>query len=335
MAEKEEGPKLPLISESEFLDIVKEKFIHTDNKLTRLLSEHSYIVLTNTSEKLQHGYRAAQSAFEESFSRPGTEMYKQTLEQRKRFTGPLYFNEKGYPLWKAGYEKADVRECFHFPTQLLENKQAINWPSITFKSSVLDISLYLKEICDLTLEHYFGFIPGYNSLVRESDEDLSVSHLFRYPNANQYGFSDKNQGDDLICNEHIDKSLFVAEICPSVPGLEVFDLKLKKWIMVEKLLNRESDIILFPGAAAALLSKRLNPIKAQFQGCLHRVRKNENRSRFCLIFEQKFKHYMNEATDPFFTKRECHTWNKKDCFLSSAREENSTQIDYFFLYSGR
>lgn len=54
----------------------------------------------------------------------------------------------------------------------------------------------------------------------DSDDDFSVSYALRYPNE----FADPAlEKEDLTVGEHVDPSLFVAEPCCGVEGLEICD----------------------------------------------------------------------------------------------------------------
>lgn len=54
----------------------------------------------------------------------------------------------------------------------------------------------------------------------DSDDDFSVSYALRYPNEFADPALDK---EDLTVGEHVDPSLFVAEPCCGVEGLEICD----------------------------------------------------------------------------------------------------------------
>ncbi|CAN0142633.1 unnamed protein product, partial [Laminaria digitata] len=63
-------------------------------------------------------------------------------------------------------------------------------------------------------------------------DDFSVSYALHYPNE----FADPAlETEDLTVGEHVDPSLFVAEPCCGVEGLEILDRASKSWLPVEAL----------------------------------------------------------------------------------------------------
>lgn len=241
----------------------------------------------------------------------------------------MYCNEREVPLWRVGYERTSVRECFRFPavysvghgdetatckyrspesSQGYEYLQATVFPSQDFKHKLCKLSMYMKRICDKALETSFGIIPPRRSFTGTCEtslqQDLSILHSFRYPNidsssdhANVDAVQFKPQTKELLVKEHEDKSLFVAEFVPEVDGLEVYDTFSRKWLTFstsKEQVRAGEWIIVFAGTAASKLN-HLYRHEMPLQPCLHRVRKCDDQSRFCVLFEQKYADYVEEA----------------------------------------
>lgn len=82
---------------------------------------------------------------------------------------------------------------------------------------------------------------------------------------------------------HVDPSLMVLEPCPDIPGLEVYDKALARWIEVEDVCIPGAEWVLFGGRCLQRLTG------GAIEACTHRVRADaRGRRRFCFIYEQKY-----------------------------------------------
>ncbi|CAM9332180.1 unnamed protein product [Ectocarpus sp. 12 AP-2014] len=129
----------------------------------------------------------------------------------------------------------------------------------------------------------------------DSHDDFSVSYALRYPNE----FADPAlEQEDLTVGEHVDPSLFVAEPCCGVEGLEICDRASGSWLPVEavcaglgsdggrSLAAAEGrELILFGGKALERATE------GRVLGAPHRVRRGDLGRRHCFIYEQKYAEF--------------------------------------------
>eukprot|EP00904_Undaria_pinnatifida_P000552 jgi/Undpi1/10498/HiC_scaffold_29.g12948.m1 len=129
----------------------------------------------------------------------------------------------------------------------------------------------------------------------EGSDDFSVSYALHYPNE----FADPAlEKEDLTVGEHVDPSLFVAEPCCGVEGLEILDRASESWLPVEGLCAglgangnhslKEAEgreLVLFGGKALERATE------ARVQGAPHRVRRGRLGRRYCFIYEQKYAEF--------------------------------------------
>eukprot|EP00752_Nemacystus_decipiens_P018464 g16554.t1 len=129
----------------------------------------------------------------------------------------------------------------------------------------------------------------------DADDDFSVSYALHYPNE----FADPAlEDEDLTVGEHVDPSLFVAEPCCGVEGLEIRDRSSGSWLPVEalcaglgsngtrNLADAEGrEIILFGGKALERATG------GRVRGAPHRVRRGDLGRRYCFIYEQKYAEF--------------------------------------------
>ncbi|CAM9825273.1 unnamed protein product [Discosporangium mesarthrocarpum] len=144
----------------------------------------------------------------------------------------------------------------------------------------------------------------------EGEGDFSVSYALHYPNKHcDPALVEKG----LTVGEHVDPSLFVAEPCCGVAGLEIKDRASGRWLEVEALCagllaghgggigmsgseGREGrspakgrELILFGGKALEQATG------GRVRGAPHRVRRGDER-RFCFIYEQKYAEFFPPPT---------------------------------------
>lgn len=204
-----------------------------------------------------------------------------------------------------------------------------------FQEENLSVIRLLKEVCDRALELSVGLLPGRSCFSDPSydKEDLCTTHAFQYPNIKGDGFSPQLPG--ILVKEHTDKSMFVAEFCPLVRGLEIFDPFTKEWFMAEDCLSPGKDLIVFAGEAIASLKHLLKfPIGMSItssnlldlthssllffiEPCLHRVVESPGLVRHCFIFEQKYADYMLAGKEQLFSRQQLQTWNSSVLTLQS------------------
>ncbi|CAM9567290.1 unnamed protein product [Scytosiphon promiscuus] len=129
----------------------------------------------------------------------------------------------------------------------------------------------------------------------DAGEDFSVSYALRYPNE----FADPALvEEDLTVGEHVDPSLYVAEPCCGVEGLEIQDRASGRWLPVEAVCAGLGDgssrslaaaegreLILFGGKALERATE------ARVRGAPHRVRRGDLGRRHCFIYEQKYAEF--------------------------------------------
>ena len=88
---------------------------------------------------------------------------------------------------------------------------------------------FLEDVCDrclsMSLSEHITTPAG-------EEDNKSVSYAVHYPNDEE---SLKHAAGDMNIGAHVDPSLFVAEPCTDVDGLEVQDQATQEWIKVEKL----------------------------------------------------------------------------------------------------
>ncbi|CAM9365519.1 unnamed protein product [Choristocarpus tenellus] len=142
----------------------------------------------------------------------------------------------------------------------------------------------------------------------EQEEDFSVSYALHYPNDHCDPALVK---EGLTVGEHVDPSLFVAEPCCGVAGLEIKDQASGRWIEVEALCaglgvdqnvsisrgeGRDTpspkaggELILFGGKALERATG------GKVRGAVHRVRRGDQQ-RFCFIYEQKYGEFFPPPT---------------------------------------
>jgi len=288
------------------------------------MSKHSFVVLTDYFDGIK--------AYDEFMLEFRQFLLSNSFEVKKHLTGPVYTNERGMPMWNVGYEKAQVRESWRFPTACLsqagyEFVDSTSWPDASFKEKNLRLINLLKGVCDRALELAVGLIPERKSFSCPSHdkEDMCTTHAFQYPNGKENGFSPQLPG--ILVKEHTDKSMFVAEFCPLVRGLEIYDTDSRQWYMAEDYLSPEKDLILFAGEALANLKHLLIlPIEP----CLHRVVESPGLVRECFIFEQKYVDYINAAKEKKFTKKDVKIWNEQVLKMSQHSEiEDDVRIGLY------
>ncbi|CAM9938434.1 unnamed protein product, partial [Hapterophycus canaliculatus] len=132
----------------------------------------------------------------------------------------------------------------------------------------------------------------------DGGEDFSVSYALRYPNE----FADPALvEEDLTVGEHVDPSLYVAEPCCGVEGLEIRDRASGRWLPVEAVCAGLGDegsnssrslaaaegreLVLFGGKALERATE------ARVRGAPHRVRRGDLGRRHCFIYEQKYAEF--------------------------------------------
>ena len=179
--------------------------------------------------------------------------------------GTVYANERGLPMFRRGYERQEhVRECFRVPVQ----EEGQPWPSSQTKVCWRRVITRFQAVADALLE---AVAPGH-----ERGEDFSLAYCFRY------GVDDggANGGsDDTLVGEHADVSLVVVEPVARVPGLEVYDLCLKRWVCVESVCVPGKELVVFVGRALSA--------KTGLPALKHRVVKS-GKARTSFLFEQKY-----------------------------------------------
>ena len=109
-------------------------------------------------------------------------------------------------------------------------------------------------------------------------DDYSLAYSFLY-GADDGG---ANGGDaQTLVGEHCDVSLVVVEPVSQVPGLQVYDTKLRTWLGVEGKATPGKELVLFGGNAFAHATG--------IPACRHRVVKaRPPRPRHVFLYEQKY-----------------------------------------------
>jgi hypothetical protein len=158
------------------------KALHTADghrSLLELLRRHTYVILTDVGEGValwQQVERDLQRFFLET-----------RVEDKPRFTGDVYVNERGVPMWHCGYELAEdlVRECFRVHVQaesssLLASSPPLHWPTASFRRHWAALRLFCQAVCDQALSVALGSASADDA--RRLGSDFSVSYALHYPN---------------------------------------------------------------------------------------------------------------------------------------------------------
>eukprot|EP00903_Cladosiphon_okamuranus_P013737 g12788.t1 len=305
-----------------------------------LMEKHGFVVLTETG--------AIRKAYLE-FMKLLKAFFEGDADWKESCKGGVYFNERGIPMWHAGYERCGrVREAFRVPAASPSPLPQHSWPCPRLHRSWLTVLHLLQRVCHRALTLALGRPvlgappPPVNSRraqaaaaggepgkVGEEEEDkqeeaaaestrsaggggdggggggdggdssdeadFSVSYALYYPNE----FADPAlEEDDLTVGEHVDPSLFVAEPCCGVEGLEIRDRSTGSWLPVEalcaglggnggrSLADAEGrELILFGGKALERATE------GRVRGAPHRVRRGDLGRRYCFIYEQKYSEF--------------------------------------------
>ncbi|CAI5725707.1 unnamed protein product [Peronospora effusa] len=237
-------------------------------RFLEMMERHSFVVLTELGEMLEHIHDQVLQNLETFFT-SDDEGWKNRCTSKY-----IYRNEHGKPFWYAGYEHTSVRDCFRVACG---DMSRLVWPSTEFHTNWLLLQRRMQRICDRALSLTLGYDiePCHVRL----DKDFSVCYGLHYPNIEGSG---QSATENVF--EHVDPSLYVVEPVPSVEGLDVYDPHSKQWLKTEKLCVPGKEMVLFGGHALNQTTQGRIP------GTLHRVRRTPGR-RFCIIYEQKYEEY--------------------------------------------
>ena len=242
------------------------------SEVIRLLRERGYVIVTALERGLVEAVRAQERAF--------LEFYGRSEARKERCVGTVYLSERGQPMFARGYERqARVRECFRSQAAAPE---AQPWPSREARGAWVDLVGRLGALADAVLDTALGDGPRPEG---GRSEDFSLAYSFLY-GVDDGGANGGCRG--TLVGEHADVSLVVVEPVSRVPGLEVFDRGLRRWVRVEEAAAPGEELVLFGGKAL----EHWTGIPA----CRHRVVKcAPPRTRHVFLFEQKYAAFFDHV----------------------------------------
>ena len=243
-------------------------------------------------------------------------------------SGSLYVSERGVPMWRVGYElcEGEIREAFRVHAGSPDSQP---WQSDAVRNNWIRAMHLCRYICDIALDLTLGYdlkkrrgsglkswmncssVPPIGE-ISDRHDDYSVFYAMNYFNDMQSKVAQERDqviGSDnelLNVKEHVDPSLFVIEpFLPDIEGLQVQSTKGTQWITCDGKASPIHDVVsakqefamvLFQGRAFAKCAHTLQG--RQIKPTNHRViaaRRDENKQRRTMIYEQKYAEYFSEA----------------------------------------
>uniref|UniRef100_A0A7S4DAX6 Isopenicillin N synthase-like Fe(2+) 2OG dioxygenase domain-containing protein n=2 Tax=Heterosigma akashiwo TaxID=2829 RepID=A0A7S4DAX6_HETAK len=270
-----EVPRMKL-NELRHLSIVNNNQQKNQSKFANLIQRHGFVVLTDIGI-VENNYNALIAEFQNFIE-------NNDRQEKEKLKGPVYFNERGVPMWATGYERMPMREAVRARAAA---PHAQPWPASAggLREAWEKTTKNLMQIADRCLLLTLGAEQALTYKEVEEDDNFSVCYALHYPN-------DESYPDEFAVTEHIDPSLFVIEPCSNVDGLEVLDQATDTWISVEDLCAPGRELVVFTGKALGAATGGRVP------GTRHRVRRSRGAvPRCCFIYEQKYAHYYPPPLD--------------------------------------